>query len=281
MIENIKKRISCRTYRNESLEAGKLDALKAVLASSTQAPFGNRVRFELFDFEKMSADEIRACGTYGVIKGARQFIVGAVVKAERAMEDYGFCLEKIILYATGMGLGTCWLGGTFRRTGFAARIRLSDNELLPAVTPVGYAGDGRSVIDRVFRLGAGSNRRKPWGGLFFDENLRPLEREKAGPYATALDCVRIGPSASNKQPWRIIRDGRIPSFHFFLQRTPGYGDYGEVRLQNVDMGIAMCHFEQSARELSLDGQWQVAEPNIEARGMEYVVSWHGSGKNGT
>ena len=105
MIENIKKRISCRTFRNEAIESGKLDELKAVLAGCTEAPFGSRVRFDLFDFEKMSGEEIRGCGTYGVIKGARHFIAGAVVKAERAMEDYGYCLEKIILHATGWGWG--------------------------------------------------------------------------------------------------------------------------------------------------------------------------------
>jgi len=278
MIENIKKRISCRTFRNEAIEPGKLDELKAVLAGCAEAPFGSRVRFELFDFEKMSGEEIRGCGTYGVIKGARHFIAGAVVKAERAMEDYGYCLEKIILHATGMGLGTCWLGGTFRRTGFAAKIRLSEDELLPAVTPVGYAASRRSLVEHAFRFGAGSNRRKPWHELFFTEDLKPLEKD-AGPYATVLACVRIGPSASNKQPWRIIRDGDKARFHLFVQRTPGYGDYGEVRLQNVDMGIAMCHFEQSARALGLDGQWEVADPKIAAGAMEYIVSWKGSGKS--
>ena len=40
-----------------------------------------------------------------------------------------------------------------------------------------------------------------------------------------LDClemVRIAPSASNKQPWRVVRDG--PAWHFYCQRTPGSAD---------------------------------------------------------
>lgn len=278
MIEIINRRISCRTYRHESIEAGKLDELKDFLAANTQTPFGSRVRFELFDFGQMNTDDIKACGTYGVIKGARQFIVGAVEKQTRCMEDYGFCMEKAILQATALGLGTCWLGGTFKRTGFAAKIRLADDELLPAITPVGYASDKRSLIDHAFRFAAGSNRRKPWEELFFREDLKPLKKEEAGSYETALESVRIGPSASNKQPWRIIRDGDKPCLHFFLQRTSGYGDYGEVRLQNVDIGIAMCHFELSARELGLDGCWKVAVPGIAAREMEYIVSWYFSNK---
>jgi len=59
--------------------------------------------------------------------------------------------------------------------------------------------------------------------------------------------VRIAPSASNKQPWRIVKiEG---AWHFFLERTKGYGDGIIFKLlkladiQRLDMGIAMCHFE--------------------------------------
>jgi nitroreductase len=91
--------------------------------------------------------------------------------------------------------------------------------------------------------------------------------------------VRLGPSASNKQPWRIVRDGA--TWHVYIQRTPGYRNRWIVRLMNVDdlqrvdAGIAMCHFERTARELGLDGRWIVSEPPIQKPdGMtEYVTSW--------
>ena len=83
-------------------------------------------------------DEIKTLGTYGFIKGASVFIVGAVAKGEWAMEDYGYCMEKNILAATHLGLGTCWLGGTFNRSASASRISKRDDEVIPAITPVGY-----------------------------------------------------------------------------------------------------------------------------------------------
>ena len=46
-----------------------------------------------------------------------------------------------------------------------------------------------------------------------------------------------------------------------------------IKLQNVDMGIAMCHFDLSARELGFTGEWNVNDPQIKSDGMEYVVSW--------
>jgi hypothetical protein len=46
-------------------------------------------------------------------------------------------------------------------------------------------------------------------------------------------------------------------------------------MQRIDMGIAMCHFELSARELGLAGRWAVSEPGIPTGdGLgEYTVSW--------
>ena len=64
--------------------------------------------------------------------------------------------------------------------------------------------------------------------------------------------------------------------HFFLTRTLGYSLlFGEVDLQRVDMGIAMFHFEQTARELGMKGSWSVADPGISPLPSmtEYVVSW--------
>lgn len=92
--------------------------------------------------------------------------------------------------------------------------------------------------------------------------------------------VRWGPSASNKQPWRIVHAG--DAWHFYLQRTSGYGKdsllgklIGVEDVQRIDMGIAMCHFELSAKELGLAGIWQNNEPGIKKpdQSTEYVVSW--------
>jgi hypothetical protein len=91
--------------------------------------------------------------------------------------------------------------------------------------------------------------------------------------------VRIGPSASNRQPWRILKDGE--QWHFYLQRSPGYRKRRTVKLfatsdlQRVDMGIAMCHFELTARELGLDGYWEVnsKQITIEDSTVEYIASW--------
>ena len=275
IIETIKTRISCRTYSNRAIEPEKLAELRQFLASNTKTPFGSKVRFLLLDFDEMKIGELKNLTTYGVIKGARQFIAGTVEKQPRAMEDYGYCMEKNILKATSMGLGTCLLGGTFRRSGFADKISLDEGELLPVISPVGYSNNKRSVVDRMFRFVAASDKRKPRHEPFYLHDIDTfLDKENSGRFDTPIECVRIAPSASNKQPWRIIKGKGQDAFHYYLKRTPGYENIvKDIKLQNVDMGIAMCHFDLSARELGFTGDWNVNNPQIKSYGMEYIVSW--------
>jgi nitroreductase len=125
-----------------------------------------------------------------------------------------------------------------------------------------------------------ANRRLPMEQMFFTGTFgNPLTTEAAGLYAQPLEMVRWAPSASNKQPWRIIRIG--DAWHFYLQRTKGYGKgtllFSILRLadlQRVDMGIAMCHFELTARSLGLHGRWIVEDPKLKIpENTEYTVSW--------
>jgi hypothetical protein len=109
--------------------------------------------------------------------------------------------------------------------------------------------------------------------LFFDDQLNnPISREAAGNLSIPLEMVRIAPSASNKQPWRIVRKG--DAFHFCLSRTAGYGGvFKGIDLQRIDIGIAMAHFEHSSRELGVNGDWKVMDHGMALPGgVQYVIS---------
>lgn len=275
----IKRRFSCRTYLKRPIAVEARHQLHDFLSSIGQGPFGNRLRFLLLAATEEDGSALRGLGTYGFIRGATAFIVGVVKSGGMALEDFGYGMEQAILFATDLGLGTCWLGGTFNRSRFAERATLGEGEQMPCVAAIGYIAEKRSLMDRVIRRNAGSDRRHPWEHLFFHERFgEPLTAEDAGPYATPLEMVRLGPSASNKQPWRVIQEGG--RWHFYLQRTPGYRSARLVQipdLQRVDMGIAMCHFELTARESGLRGQWSVAEPAIAKPDelTEYIATWVG------
>jgi hypothetical protein len=190
-------------------------------------------------------------------------MAGIVESGDRALEDFGYVFEYIILKATELGLQTCWLGGTFKRANFGSRLVTSDQEIIPAVSPVGYARRRRSLLDRTFRTFAGSKKRKPWRELFFDSSFaNPLSPNKIGSWAQLLEMVRLAPSASNKQPWRIVLDRDGQTLHLYLSRTSGYGRLFSVDLQRIDMGIAMCHLALSAHELGIQGELIERPPEI-------------------
>jgi len=275
----VKRRYSCRTYVNRPIEATDRQRLSEFLVSLGAAPLGSRTRFSLVAANENDRESLKGLGTYGFIKGASGFIVGAVEPGPKDMEDYGYRLEQAVLAATDLGLGTCWLGGSFTKSSFARKIGATRSEVVPAVVAVGYATEG-SRNTRV-RERAGSDHRLPPEQLFWEGELgESLDLSLVAGYADVLAAVRWAPSASNKQPWRLLRSGE--TWHFYLQRTKGYGKGSAVfsllrlaDLQRVDMGIAMCHFELAARERGLAGRWVVEQPALDtsAEGLEYTVSW--------
>ena len=278
--ELISQRYSCRTYQKIPIDSHRRNALSAFAAAQKRGPLGGTARFALVASTEDDLQALRGLGTYGFISGATGFIVGTTPNNALHLEDYGYLLEKIILFATDLELGTCWLGGTFTKSSFARKISVQEGELVPAVSSVGYPAKRPRQIERIIRRGARADRRKSWEQLFFKDKYGvPLTRPEAGNFAGALEMVRLGPSASNKQPWRIIKCAK--SWHFYIQRSPGYNQKRIVKLttvvdlQRIDMGIAMCHFELTARQLGLPGIWHRREPSMNLTDdlLEYTVSW--------
>jgi nitroreductase len=267
-------RTSVRSYRDREIDPAALDELRGLVQRPRTGPFGNLVRFALVD-QGRAGREARRLGTYGVIRGASRYLAAAVAAAApHAMEDAGYCLEQAVVRCTRLGLGTCWLGGSFDRTGFARAIGLREGEVLPCVTPVGHAADGRALLDRMARALAGSDGRKPWDQLFFEGDAsHPMAEDAGDPIHDILRCVRAAPSASNRQPWRIVRDAS-GALHLFLARTRGYGRwFPGVDLQLIDIGIAMCHLSLAAAESGLDGRWRHDGRTTEMPGLEYIACW--------
>jgi len=278
--EVIRLRYSCRTYLPGPIDGERQRRLAEYLATLAPGPLETRARFALVAATPEDPAALRGLGTYGYLKDPAGYIAGAGARAPKDLEGFGWLLEQAILFATDLGLGTCWLGGTFSKSRFAAKLGVRPDETMPAVAAVGLIAPGAHARDVIRRQAKGAER-LPAADLFFERAFgRPLAPAAAGAHAAALEAVRWAPSASNKQPWRIVRAGN--GFHFYLARTPGYGRGSLLfrllklaDLQRVDLGIAMCHFELVARESDLAGRWIVREPDIakpNAR-TEYVASW--------
>jgi len=280
IVEIIRRRFSCRSYASAPISVERRRRLAGAAESLRAGPLGTPLRFTLVAAAEEDSSALKGLGTYGFIRGATGFLVGAVGQAEKNQEDYGYGLEQLVLLATDLELGTCWLGGSFTRSSFAQKIAAQPGEIVPAVISTGLMDDAQAARKGLMRRQVDADRRLPWESLIFDGRFgAPLAPAAAGAWAMPLEMLRLGPSASNKQPWRVVRAGG--AWHFFLQRTPSYpGGLGRLVLgitdiQRVDMGIAMCHFALTAGELGLAGRWVVQEPALDRPDglTEYTASW--------
>ncbi|MFZ5975459.1 MAG: nitroreductase family protein [Bacillota bacterium] len=271
--EIMNRRVSVRSYTQTPVPSDIKEKITAFF-DAPDGPFAPRTRFGLLDKTELKAKENIRLGTYGFIKGAPLFAAAAVEDGERAMEQLGYVFEKLICFITSLGLGTCWLGGSFNRGAFKKAMDLKGNELMPAVAAIGYGAGSRTLVDFAINPSGKKRVRKSWGDLFFNGAFKQaLKEQEAGAYALPLEMVRIAPSASNKQPWRVVLENG--NYHFYLQHFKPYSNLFGVDIQKVDMGIAMFHFESSAREAGLAGSWQTLESAAlePPENCEYIITW--------
>jgi nitroreductase len=280
----IGERVSTRTFDGERFDSVEVEKFRSILNDSDNGgegnPFGHEVRLAFYEGEKDSGP-VRL-GTYGLVSGMAGFVVATVKRGAGSMEDVGFVVERIVLEATVMGFASCWIGGVFSRAKAGQVIGVREDEVVPVVIAVGRAAPRRSVFDRVVTSAARARQRKPFGDLFF--GFARSGDPKADAWMSALEAVRAAPSASNKQPWRIVREP-IPGnrefekyeWRFFLDEDKAYNNaLGDIHLQNLDIGIAMRHFQAACAALGLPGKWSRPDfDSTSAPGKSWIpiASW--------
>jgi nitroreductase len=271
--ELVKTRTSIRTYDNTSINKEILNKLNEFI-TDIKGTFKAKVRFKIIN----SKEEINGgkLGTYGIIKGATTYIGVAVEEGYMDLEELGYEMEALILYATSLGLGTCWIAGTFKKSEFSKLMDIKKNEIFAAISPIGYRADKKSFLEKIIKFQGRSGRRKDWSELFKLKNFTepiPINKE-LGIIEEALENVRLAPSAINKQPWRIIKDEN--KFHFYKEEK--YSSYSKdtgIDNHRIDMGIAMCHFELTCKEHGVDGRFIDSNPELPSTPVDlrYIITW--------
>lgn len=264
----VEQRYSVRTFDNRPVEKEVKDKILSY-AAKLENPLGPHMNVKFI--EKEASPDGEKLGTYGVIKGAGLFLGTTIANEEGALEALGYEFEQLVLYITSLGLGTCWLGGTFNKGAFAEAMQVKEQELFPIISPVGYPA-GKRIYEKLFRKTLKADSRLPWEKIFFADGFhRPLSKEDAGEYEFPLEMLRQAPSAANKQPWRVVFDGK--AFHFYEKHS--ISEAGPVDMQRIDVGIAICHFHLAAMEKNLCGRFEKAEPAELAVPADttYVASW--------
>ena len=187
MFDLIRARRSCRSFQLRKLtpadHAGLMESVRRHSAAPTLGP--SPVRFEY----------IAAPLTVWPVVNASEFLVaiGPAAYDRLAVIDVGRSLQKVVIDATRMGLGTCWIGpgadqsSIIRHLG--ARFDPQQDHII-CVCAVGYKSGYLPAFLRFMQVQF--RRRRPLSALFFsDPQLH-----------TALECGGVP-----FQPlWALLRD---------------------------------------------------------------------------
>ena len=217
MKEAIDVRQSRRSYLGTPLKAEDVQALEACIKGVNEES-GLSVQLIQNSPETFAKSY---CG----IKGANSFF--AIVGNEEEthlLEKVGYYGEKVVLEATRLGLGTCWVSVTYDRDKCPCVIK--KGQKLVIVIAVGEIAE-EIMPDDEFARHLNHRSSRPI------EYMYTAEGEPPAWFIEGMQAVAKAPSGLNAQPVK---------FFYSPARIFAYVDGVPVN-QNIDLGIAELHFE--------------------------------------
>ncbi|KAK2952550.1 hypothetical protein BLNAU_12516 [Blattamonas nauphoetae] len=202
-------------------------------------------------------------GTFKVISGTDVFLVAIVGKSADLLE-VGYVFEKVILHLTTLGLGTCFMTGTFSGSDFTKGAGCSPAEKI-------------AENQVIFEKRLASNFRR----VAFSEfcTVDPTITERPLTLIKALEATRYSPSALNKQPTRIyVTKGRSAKGSDKAEYCVSFLEKSTSAECGVEVGISLLHFVEVIEDLTgAKGELSKTQPSIAIpSGFTFRVCWKGS-----
>jgi len=252
----VARRLSRRAFDGRPVDGGLLDAMNECCRLFRPYSDARAVLVRAPEVDVFTG----IVGSYGKVTGSPHLLV--FIADERGSfpdQHIGFTGEGAILEATRLGLDTCWIGGFFSAEKVGRVVDLADGERVYSVSPLGYAAQSPSTIEKAMRGMAGSKKRK------CVEELAPGIGSMWPQWAVSgVETARLAPSAVNRQPWRFrLEDGGLTVAQDSAFETPKV-------TKRLDCGIAMLHVEIGALASGMHGTWtdlagaDVARYDVEA-----------------
>lgn len=169
--------------------------------------------------------------SYGLFSDVTNYI-GLISNknVENCNERLGYYGELIVLHATILGLGTCWVGGSFDRS--ETPFMLSPSESVSCVIAVGNVSDEMSFREKLVH-GITHRKTKP------AEKMFTAGGEVPDWFMSGMRAVQKAPSAVNRQPVMFTYTAGSGAV---TASVPKPEDAGMA----IDLGIAKLHFKIGA-----------------------------------
>ncbi len=212
--EAIVARHSVRQYKNQAIEAEKVEQLRAAIEEANRKA-GLHLQLVTDEPEAFA----KGLAKYGKFSGINNYI--ALVCRKGMDEQLGYHGERIVLLAQTLGLNSCWVGLTFSKQ--PDHYTIGEGETLHGVIALGYGatqGVGHPVkpVEKFYKAPAGDI--PEW-------------------FRRGVEAAVLAPTAMNMQKFEfeLLPDGRVAA----RTRFALVGTY-----LKIDLGIVKCHFELGA-----------------------------------
>ncbi|MFP4199041.1 MAG: nitroreductase family protein [Halanaerobium sp.] len=250
----IKERSSRRQFNARIIEKAKLKKLRSLINELNEEFNGLRIILVQKEVDEIFTGVL---GSYGRITGAPAYLAFVGSKDSPHLEKkIGYSGEAVILEATALELGSCWVSGTFKAERVKADLDFKPSEKLYAISPLGYPEAKPTISERILKTVISSKNRKDLKKLIINQdNLEELP----GWMKKALKAARLAPSAVNRQPWRFeIGEDSITVQLDSIEEK-------EEQSKKLDCGIAMLHLEVGALKAGVSGSWKYLKGKKVAR----------------
>jgi nitroreductase len=154
VLDVIRKRYSCRSYRDKSIEQDKLDC---ILEAARLAPSARNMqdwRFVVVT-DKAIKSKVAATTNRPAVFEKAGAIIAACSNSDHVMRcgqaigpiDVSIALEHISLQATDLGLGTCWIG-SFDADKVRQILSIPEDVDIIELMTLGYPADSKPEPNR-------------------------------------------------------------------------------------------------------------------------------------
>lgn len=235
-INAIDNRKSRRTYTEEDVNEKDVKILKELIDNINK---GTKLNIQYIKDGKDGISGFKA--SYGMISKAKSFIALVGDKnIKNYKEKLGYYGESIVLEATSLNLGTCWIGGTYKKEECKKYIKFNENEELVCIIAIGNTDRDLSIKEKLVKT-LNKNEKS------FDDILISHNKEIPSWVEVGINYVSKAPSALNKKPVGYkLKDNKVEAT--IIKENHGY--------EKIDLGISMLHFELGAYSEGYIGKWK-------------------------
>ncbi len=169
LFEVIQTRKSVRKYIDKPVETKKIEQVMTAAQLAPSWRNGQCWKFIVVNDPQKKKELIRCTGTFNMSwLGKEHAIIVACGNPEQSgfrndkyyyMVDVAIAMENLVLAATALGLGTCWIGA-FDEKKMKALLNIPQNFRIVAITPLGYPAKKEGVAGQIARKVIRSKKRK-------------------------------------------------------------------------------------------------------------------------